>query len=130
MMFFRKSFPVLQFCLAFACISSCTENADIIEEPKFIEIYSRLLIINEIGVKKEFHDQLVQDLLTEYNVSLAKIENTIEHYHERPEQWAELTRRIRDRIQELKTDRYEQEQKKAEGRKRAVKRPVKPSRPE
>ena len=83
-----KTFPKLHFfsiLLIFIFIFCQSEPEIIIDSEQFIEIYSRLLIIHEMGINKEYHDRLMAELFINYNVNAAKIDSTINYLNSQPE---------------------------------------------
>jgi hypothetical protein len=102
-----KTFPKLQIILVFLVIflQFChKEKAETIDKEQFIEIYARLLIINELKVSKEFHDRLLQELYNENNVTAAEIDSTISYYNSNPREWIDIYKRTREKIQKIRTD--------------------------
>ena len=99
----HKSFPKLQIFI-FICIffSWCSDKTPVIEEGQFVEFYSRLLIINEMQINDEKHDQLVEKLMQEYQISSKELEQTLKYYNEYPEKWVEILSKIRTRLNEIK----------------------------
>jgi hypothetical protein len=112
-----KSFPKLQiflFILIF-CFQSCQkEEPDIIEQEQFIEIYSRLLIINELKVEKNTQDRLLQELYKINNVSAAEIDSTVSYYNAHPREWVSIYNRLREKIQKIKREFQEDAIKKSD----------------
>jgi hypothetical protein len=102
-----NSFPKLQiflFFFLFLSFSCQKEKILIINKEQFIEIYARLLIINELRVKNEFLDSLVQELYSDNNITTANIDSTVSYYNSNPGEWVEVYNLVRERIQEIKTD--------------------------
>jgi hypothetical protein len=99
----HKSFPKLQIFICL-CIffSSCSEERPVIEDAKFVEFYARLLIINEMQINDEKHDQLVEKLMQEYQISSEALKQTLKYYNEYPEKWVEILSKIRTRLNEIK----------------------------
>lgn len=105
MIFKRKSFPKIHFFLFFSiftliCCSSESEKK--IDNEQFIEIYSRLLIIHEMDISKEYHDRLVIELFEKYNVTAAEIDSTVSYLNLYPDQWIDILSKVKDRINEIK----------------------------
>ena len=103
----HKSFPKLQifsFFILFMLLACSTEEKEIINEHKFIEVYARLMIINEADINKKDHPRLVEELLRKYQVESEQIRNTLEYYNNNPDKWANILRQIRDRIKELRNN--------------------------
>ncbi len=102
-----KSFPKLQFFLIlfiFVLISCNSEPENIIDTAQFIEIYSRLLIIHEMDINKEYHDRLLEELFEKYTVNAAEIDSTVNYLNSQPEEWLDILSKVRDRIKEIKTE--------------------------
>ena len=102
-----NSFPKLQLFLIFFLFFSfsCQEEKRlVINKEQFLEIYARLLIINELRVENEFRDSLVQQLYSDYNITLVNIDSTISYYNSNPGEWVEIYNLVRERLQEFKTD--------------------------
>jgi hypothetical protein len=86
----------LQFCQK--------EEALTINKEQFIEIYARLLIINELRVNKSVQDRLLNELYTESNVTLAEIDSTVSYYNSNPREWVDIYSRVREKIQKIKSE--------------------------
>jgi hypothetical protein len=100
-----KTFPKLQIILALLIIflQFCQKKEKlIIDEDQFIEIYARLLIINELKVEKSFHDRLLQDLFNENNVTSDEIDSTVSYYNSNPKEWVYIYNRVREKILKIK----------------------------
>ena len=106
MQFFIKSFPKLKtfiiLCILFSCKS---EDSNIIEEAKFIEFYSRLLIIQEMRINDEKYAHLVEKLMQAYQISGADLKQTVQYYQRYPEKWVNILSKIRNRLDEFRTKR-------------------------
>jgi hypothetical protein len=106
-----KSFPVLLLFLFFFSWSaqSCkSEHPRIIGQKQFIEIFARLLIIDEMELSPEHKEKLRQELLQQFKVTKTAIDQTIEYYNSQPEKWVDLLAKTRDRIDKLRTTRMTQ----------------------
>jgi hypothetical protein len=102
-----KTFPKLQIILAFLVIflQFCQKKEKItIDQEQFIEIYARLLIINELKVEKSFHDRLLQNLFNENNVTSAEIDSTVSYYNSNPREWVYIYNRVREKILKIKSE--------------------------
>lgn len=102
-----KSFPKLQIFLTFMLffVFFCEKEKTItINKEQFIEIYARLLIINEMKVDKEFQDRLLQELYTNNNITTADIDSTVSYYNSNPREWVEIYDLIRKKIQEIRNE--------------------------
>jgi hypothetical protein len=103
----RKTFPKLQFIFLFGLfmVYSCEQKAEMtIESEQFIEIYSKLLIINEMGVSKEYRDRLLDELYTNYDVNLAQIDSTLAYLNRHPQEWVEVLAAVKDSLQKMKSE--------------------------
>jgi len=106
MQIFSKSFPKLQIFVILCIFFSCrVDETNIIEEIKFTEFYSRLLIIREMNVNDEQHTQLVQKLMYAYQISDMELEQTMQYYQSYPERWVDILSKIRNQLSELRTKR-------------------------
>jgi hypothetical protein len=106
-----KSFPILLLLMMFFLFydTGCrSRDQKIISKREFIEIYARLLIIDEMELSPEYKQLLRTELFKQYKKSRSDIERTIDYYNTRPEDWIDLLRRIRDRIEELRTAKLNQ----------------------
>ena len=102
-----KSFPKLQIFLTFMLffVFFCEkEKTTTINKEQFIEIYARLLIINEMKVDKEFQDRLLQKLYTNNNITTADIDSTVSSYNSNPREWVEIYDLVRKKIQEIRNE--------------------------
>ena len=111
-----NSFPKLQimlFLILFfsGCVSKSEERV-LIKEQKFIEIYSKLLIISEMDITKEYHDRLISELMQTNGISLEDINYTIAYYDQQPERWITILQKVRDRIKELKSSQLQKSDRK------------------
>jgi hypothetical protein len=101
-----KSFPRLQFLLLlsiFIALLSCARDKTInIDNAQFIEIYSRLLIIYEMEVKKDTQDRLINELFNEYQVTGTGVDSMINHLNSNPKEWVEILAQVRDHIKEIR----------------------------
>ena len=102
-----KSFPKLQIFFAFMILflQFCQKEETLtIDKEQFIEIYARLLIINELRIEKSFRSRLLQELYTENDVSSADIDSTISYYNSNPREWVGIYNRVREKIQKIKSE--------------------------
>jgi len=102
-----KTFPKLQIFLVFFLffLCSCQKKQPLtIEKEQFIEIYSRLLIINEMKIKKDSRDTLIQKLYSEIKITHADFDSSISYYNSNPGEWVDIYNKIREKIQEIKND--------------------------
>lgn len=91
------------FMLMLYFLSSCTSlNNPTISESDFISIYAKLTIINELNVNKEHHDNLVEELLFEFNIQVNDIQKSVEFYQQNPRQWLEILEKVKNKITELR----------------------------
>jgi len=106
MQIFSKSFPKLQIFVILCIFFSCrVDETNIIEEKKFTEFYSRLLIIQEMNINDEKHTQLLQKLMNAYQVSEKELARTMQYYQSYPERWVDVLSKIRNQLNELRTKR-------------------------
>ena len=100
-----KTFHKLQIftILLTFCISCGSKNPDLIEQNQFIEMYARLLIINEMAIEKDQQDLLLQKLMHRYQVTNEDLENTLNYYNAHPEEWIPILSKIRERIKDIKS---------------------------
>lgn len=85
-------FPTSYFMIFFLAVviymsSGCDTNK-IIEEEKFIEIYTDIIIakdtVSETTISK---DAVIKGVLDKYNVALDDYKTTVEYYNEDSERW-------------------------------------------
>jgi len=110
-----KSFPKLQIFFAFMIffLQFCQKEQTLtIDKEQFIEIYARLLIINELTVKKDFRDRLLLDLYSENNITPADIDSTVSYYNSNPSEWVDIYDLVRKKIQKIKDDNKKESSKK------------------
>jgi hypothetical protein len=77
------------FILAFLLflLSSCNTNK-IIEEEKFIEIYTDIIIAKDtVSETTKSKDAVIKGVLAKYNVTLYDYKTTVEYYNEDSERW-------------------------------------------
>lgn len=87
----------------FLIIMGCNEKKKVtIEKDQFIEIYSRLLIIHELEISKEYQDRLLGELFSEFQVTSSAIDSTIAEMNRQPDEWLDVLEQVRARIQEYK----------------------------
>jgi hypothetical protein len=106
-----KSFPIILLLMIFSSWSaqSCrSEHPQTIGQKQFIEIFARLLIIDEMEITPEHKEKLRQELLQQFKVTRTAIDQTIEYYNSQPEKWVELLAKTRDRIDKLRTAKLAQ----------------------
>jgi hypothetical protein len=105
MIFILKSFPKIHFflfVLVFILFCCSTEPENKVDNEQFIEIYSRLLIIHEMDINKEYHDRLLSELFEKYNVTAADIDSMVSYLNLYPDEWLDILSRVKDRINEIK----------------------------
>ena len=109
-----KTFHKLQIFLIFLIFFSFScqkEKTSTINKEQFIEIYARLLIINELTVKKDFRDRLLLDLYSENNITPADIDSTVSYYNSNPSEWVDIYDLVRKKIQKIKDDNKKESSK-------------------
>jgi len=102
-----KTFPKLQIFLSFFLffLFSCQKEETLtIDKEQFIEIYARLLIINEMKIRKEFRDNLFQKLYSDYKITTNELDSTISYYNSNPGEWVEIYNLVREKIQKIRSD--------------------------
>jgi hypothetical protein len=98
----------LPLCSTFLLIfyftfSGCTSKNDLtLSESDFITVYAKLTIIDELNISKDNRDHLVEELLREFNIQVADIQNSIKFYQNNPRQWLTILERVKDKISELR----------------------------
>jgi len=111
MKFNLNSFPVLVlFSLIFFFLNSgCgIKQPQVIAKKQFIEIYARLLIIDEMELSPEYKQLLRNEVLQQYKTTRADLYRTIEFYNSQPEKWVDILGKTRDRIDQLRTAKLKQ----------------------
>jgi hypothetical protein len=100
-----KTFHKLQiFAILLTFSISCgSKNPDLIEQNQLIELYARLLIINEMAIEKDQQDSLVENLMHSFQVTNEDLEKTLNYYNDHPEEWVPILNKIRERIKEIKS---------------------------
>jgi hypothetical protein len=89
--------------LIFLSFSSCSsKESPSITESDFISIYAKLTIINELNVSKEYHDNLVAELLHEFNIQVADIQKSVEFYQQNPRQWLTILEKVKEEIAKMR----------------------------
>ena len=84
-------------------LSNCTsKDYPTISESDFISIYSKLSIINELNVSKVHRDNLVEELLFEFNIEVSDIQKSVDFYQKNPRQWLEIMEKVKNEINELR----------------------------
>jgi low affinity Fe/Cu permease len=102
-----KTFPKLQIFISFFLIFlySCQkEEALTIDKEQFIEIYARLLIINEMKIKKGIRDSLFQKLYSDNKIMTSELDSSISHYNSNPTEWVEIYNLVREKIQKIRSE--------------------------
>ena len=102
-----KSFPKLQtiFMILPIILFSCQKDKTlVINKEQFINIYARILIINQMTIDKKIHNHLLQELYDQNNITQANIDSTVSYYNSNPQEWVEIYDRIRKTILELKNN--------------------------
>jgi hypothetical protein len=101
----RLSFPRLLklFIYIFLLLQlACAEKIEYrIPEPKFIDLYAHLLILDEIkedSIRLSYQERF----LSHEGFSMVQIDSTLIYYKRNPDLWPEVMRQIRDRIKELR----------------------------
>ena len=92
-----STFLFLTFFLLFNCTS---KDYPTISESDFISIYSKLTIINELNVSKVHRDNLVEELLFEFNIQVSDIQKSVDFYKKNPRQWLEIMEKVKNKIKE------------------------------
>ena len=89
-----STFLYLLFILFLSCSSI---DSPTISESDFISIYAKLTIINELNVSKEYHDNLVEELLYEFNIQVTDIQKSVDFYQKKPRQWLTILEKVKDK---------------------------------
>lgn len=91
--------PVILFLilLIFSFVS-CKNNA-IIEEDKFVQIYSALVIAKD--TLKTDHASVQKEIFSRYKVTDEQYENTIEYYNEDPARWEKFFDKVIENVSGL-----------------------------
>ena len=102
-----KTFPnnkinIYLLTILLICCSPASKN--IVNDEDFINIYSYLLIINELKINKEKKEALTAGVLKNNNVLMEDINQAILYYKQKPEDWVVILQKVRDRIRKLKTE--------------------------
>ena len=103
----KKTFPnnkIIIYLLTILLICCSPASKKIVNDEDFINIYSYLLIINELKINKEKKDALTAGILKNNNVSMEDINQAIFYYKQKPENWVTILQKVRDRIRKLKTE--------------------------
>lgn len=79
--------------IAILFLSSCSENK-IINENKFVKIYSEIVIASDSADIKTDSDSLMKSVLARNNISLAEYQNTVDHYSRDPQKWEQFFNRV------------------------------------
>jgi hypothetical protein len=106
-----KTFPLLLLVVIFFSWSSKScrqEHPQVIGPKQFIEIYARLLIIDEMDLTPEYKELLRQELMQKYKITRTDIDQTITYYNSQPEKWVEILAKTRDRIEQIRTAKLTQ----------------------
>ena len=103
----KKTFPnnkniIYLLTILLICCSPASKN--IVNDEDFINIYSYLLIINELKINKEKKEALTAGVLKNNNVLMEDINQAILYYKQKPEDWVIILQKVRDRIRKLKTE--------------------------
>ncbi|HSP88987.1 MAG TPA: DUF4296 domain-containing protein [Ignavibacteriaceae bacterium] len=98
--FFYLIFSTLLFSIL---INNCSDNK-IIEQDKFVLIYSDMLIAQDtVSIDEKGADSLKLSIFKKHNVTKNDYEKTIEYYNEDLERWEEFFDKVTAHISELKT---------------------------
>jgi hypothetical protein len=85
-------FPPSYFMIIFLAVviymsSGCNRNK-IIEEEKFIEIYTDIIIAKDTDSEtKQSKDAIIKSVLAKYNVSPDAYKTTVQYYNQDSERW-------------------------------------------
>ena len=107
MQIINNSFPKLQFIYLFLSffVIYCSEKSPyIIDKEQFIEIYTRLLIIQEMEISKEYHDRLITELLDQYDITREAIDSTVVHLAKNPTEYEYVLEQVRKNLQDLSNE--------------------------
>ena len=92
------------FLLLFLFLFHCRDKEkNIIDENKFISVYSDLYLINEMHIEEKYRLALINDLLKQYDIRIQDINNTIDYYNENPAKWLKIVEKMSEKIQTLKS---------------------------
>ena len=103
----HNSFPKIKFffiCLSLLVYSCEKSNDDIIEKKDFINVYSKILIINEMNLENHYRSFLMDKLYEQYDINGLKINKTIEYFNQIPEEWIDIADKVRKQIKNMKKD--------------------------
>jgi hypothetical protein len=83
-------------------LSACS-NKKVIEENKFVKVYSDLVIAQDtIPNNPSTFNSEKQKIFARYNVSSEEYKNTIEYYNQNYEKWKDFFDKVTTHIQSLK----------------------------
>ena len=105
MMMSLKSFPcyLIFFLLLFFFLIHCRDKEkNIIDDNKFISVYSNLYIINEMNIERKYRLALINDFLKQHDLHVQDIKNTVDYYNEHPVKWLEIVGKMSGEIGALK----------------------------
>lgn len=103
----HNSFPKIKFffiCLSLLVYSCEKSNDDIIEKKDFIDIYAKILIINELTVESHYRSFLMDKIYEQYDINGSNINKTIDHFNQTPGEWIDITKKVREQIKNMKKD--------------------------
>lgn len=75
----------LLFTLGILFFSGCSKDSPAIEQKKFVEIYSEMLIIQDTTSLSQA--EIRKSVLKKFKVSINDFKSMIEYYNSRPELW-------------------------------------------
>ena len=84
---FYSSFKIAFIAFILFLLPSCNQNK-IIEEEKFIEIYTDIIIAKDTtSVTTQSKDAVIKSVLAKHNVTLDAYKTTVQYYNQDSERW-------------------------------------------
>jgi hypothetical protein len=98
------SFKYIVIFLGFLGFFCGRETAPGIDEAKFINVYARYLVIEELKASDSLRIRYQNKLLADYSMTRTDLIQSISFYREDPDRWVVTLEKLRDRIKDLRTE--------------------------
>jgi hypothetical protein len=104
MKYMLKTFPknTIVVIILLIMFIGCKSGNECLDQTVFIELYARLSIINEMQINTDLKQKLAMQLFDQHSTTEACFKQTVNFYHQSPEEWIVIIEKVKKRMRELK----------------------------